>query len=374
MTTKYLHIVCHDVPYPLDYGGVFDLFCKLKSLKDEGVKILLHCFDYGRGRQPELNRHCEEVYYYQRNEGHKGFSVKFPYIVCSRSNSELMENLLKDNHPILLEGIHCTYLTNNEKFKNRKIVIRLHNIEYAYYYQLYKHSDSLFKKLYYYNESRLLKKYERRLANKFPIIAVSAKDARIYQQKFHAGNISSVPVFVPWNEIKCLEGMGTYCVYHANLAVEENEKAAIWLAEKVFNDLKVPFVIAGRNPSSKLQKIIDQKENICLVGNPQDDEMRDLILKAQINVLPSFNETGIKLKLINALFNGRHCVVNDAAVEDTGLESACHVGTTADAIKQIVIQLYHQPFTPEEKVLRQRILCSTYNNKLNAEKIIASIW
>ena len=371
---KYLHIVCHDVPYPLDYGGVFDLFCKLKSLKDAGVSICLHCFDYGRGRQPELNRYCEEVYYYQRNEGHKGFSVKFPYIVCSRSNGELMENLLKDNHTILLEGIHCTYLTNNEKFKNRKIIIRLHNIESAYYYQLYKHSGSFFKKMYYYNESRLLKKYEKQLARRFPILAVSEKDVRIYQQKFHANNIIHVPVFIPWSEIKCLEGIGTYCVYHGNLSVEENEKAAIWLVEKVFNDLMVPFVIAGKNPSSKLQKLIEQKENICLVGNPQDDEMRDLISKAQINVLPSFNETGIKLKLINALFNGRHCVVNDAAVEDTGLESACHTGTTADAIKQIVIQLYHQPFTPEEKMLRQRILCSTYNNKLNAEKIIASIW
>jgi len=285
-----------------------------------------------------------------------------------------MENLLKDNYPILLEGIHCTYLTNNEKFLNRKIIIRLHNIEYAYYYQLYKHSGSLFKKLYYYNESRLLKKYEKRLARRFPIIAVAKKDAVIYRQKFHANNITQIPVFVPWNEIKCLEGMGTYCVYHGNLSVEENEKAAIWLIEKVFNDLKVPFVIAGKNPSSRLQKITEQKENICLLANPAEDEMRDLISKAQINVLPSFNETGIKLKLINALFNGRHCVVNEAAVEDTGLESACHTGTTADAIKQIVIQLYHQPFAPEEKMLRQKILCSTYNNKLNAEKIIALIW
>jgi len=99
-----------------------------------------------------------------------------------------------------------------------------------------------------------------------------------------------------------------------------------------------------------------------------------LISKAQINVLPSFNETGIKLKLLNALFNGRHCVVNDAAVEDTGLEAACHIGTTAEAIKQIVIQLYHLPFAPEEKMLRQKILCSIYNNNLNAKKIIALIW
>jgi Glycosyl transferases group 1 len=371
---KYLHIVCHDVPYPLDYGGVFDLFCKLKALKEAGVCIYLHCFEYGRGRQPELNRYCEEVYYYHRNEGHKGFSIKYPYIVCSRSNRELAENLLKDDYPVLLEGIHCTYITNSEEFKNRKIILRLHNVEYAYYYQLYRHSVSLFKKIYYYNESRLLKHYEKKLAAKYPIIAVSCKDVCTYKEKFDAKQIWQLPVFVPWNEIKCNEGMGTYCLYHGNLSVEENEKAAIWLMKNVFNDLKVPFVIAGKNPSAKLEKEAHQQEHTCLVGNPADDEMRDLIAKAQINILPSFNETGIKLKLINALFNGRHCVVNDAAVEETGLAPACHIGTNAESFKQIIIQLYHQPFTTEEITLRRRILCGTYNNKLNAEKLTALIW
>jgi glycosyltransferase involved in cell wall biosynthesis len=371
---KYLHIVCHDVPYPLDYGGVFDLFCKLKALKDAGVCIYLHCFEYGRGRQPELNRYCEEVYYYHRNEGHKGFSARLPYIVCSRSNSELAENLLKDNHPILLEGVHCTYITNCEKFQHRKIILRLHNVEYAYYRRLYRHTASLFRKAYYYNESRLLKHYEKRLAENYPIIAVTDKDVLTYQQKFHAPQICQLPVFVPWSEIKCLEGMGTYCLYHGNLSVEENEKAALWLLENVFNDLKVPFVIAGKNPSAKLEKAAHQAAHTCLVGNPAEDEMRDLIAKAQMNVLPSFNETGIKLKLINALFNGRHCVVNDAAVEQTGLAPTCHIGTNAESFKQIIIQLYHQPFASEEITLRQKILCSTYNNTLNAQKLIALIW
>ncbi len=371
---KYLHIVCHDIPYPLDYGGVFDLFCKLKTLKEAGIGLFLHCFEYGRERQPELAKYCEEVYYYKRNEGHKGFSIKLPYIVCSRCNSSLMQNLLNDDYPILLEGIHCTYLLNNEKFAGRKVVLRLHNVEYAYYKQLYKHSGSLIKKLYYYNESRLLKKYERKLARKLPIIAVSQKDVHLYQQKFNASRISYLPVFVPWHEIKCPEGLGTYCLYHGNLSVEENERAALWLAENVFNDLKIPFIIAGKNPSQRLENMANQHENTCLIANPGNKQMGDLIMKAQINILPSFNETGVKLKLINALFNGRHCVANDAAVEDTGLESACHVGTNAEALKQIVIQLYHRSFTDEEKVLRQKILCNIYNNRDNADKLIASIW
>jgi hypothetical protein len=371
---KHLHIICHDVPYPLNYGGVFDLFCKLKALKEAGVAVYLHCFEYGRGRQPELNRFCHEVYYYSRNEGHKGFSTTIPYIVCSRSNQELVDNLLKDDHPILLEGIHCSYLVHCGKFKHRKMILRLHNVEYEYYRQLFKHSGSLFKKLYYLHESKLLKHYEQRLADLLPVVAVAEKDADTYRNQLHAKRVYHVPVFIPWSEIKSLEGMGTYCLYHGNLSVAENEKAVLWLLQNVFNDMKVPFVIAGQDPSAKLEKATEKHPNACLLANPAEDEMKDLLAKAQINILPSFNETGIKLKLINALYNGRHCVVNDAATEQTGLESACHIGTNAESFKQIIAQLYHQPFTEDEINIRKKVLYNTYNNSLNAKKLIALIW
>ena len=62
---KYLHIICLDVPYPPDYGGVFDLFYKLRYLKERGVKIILHCFEYGRGQQSALNEYCTKVFYYK---------------------------------------------------------------------------------------------------------------------------------------------------------------------------------------------------------------------------------------------------------------------------------------------------------------------
>ena len=115
-------------------------------------------------------------------------------------------------------------------------------------------------------------------------------------------------------------------------------------------------------------------QHTCLVANPNEKEMNDLVQKAHINVLPSFNTTGVKLKLIHALFEGRHCIVNDAAVRGSELEQACHISNSADNIASIILQLYHQPFTEEEIHLRKRILHSTYNNAKNAEKIIAWLY
>lgn len=372
--SKQLHIICFDVPYPVDYGGVFDVYHKIKAMKEKGVAIYLHCYDYGRGRQPELNKYCEEVHYYSRHEGHKGFSASTPYIVSSRANHDLINNLLKDDHPILTEGIHCTYLLSDDRFCSRKIFLRLHNVEHEYYHQLYKHSNSFFKKAYYYNESRLLKNYEAGIANRLPILAMTAKDIAHYQQQFGAERIWQLPVFVGWDKVKSNTGRGSYCLYHGNLSVAENEKAVVWLLENVFSTLEIPFVVAGKNPSAKLEKIAHEQIHTCLVANPAEDEMKDLITKAQINILPSFSETGIKLKLINALFNGRHCVANNAAVEQTGLEAACHIADDAASFSATIKRLYDLPFCEEEKITREQLLMAGYDNKINADKLIAWIW
>lgn len=371
---KHLHIVCLDVPYPVDYGGVFDLFYKIQALHAAGVHIHLHCFEYGRGEQPELNKYCVDVNYYPRNKGHKGFSNCVPYIVSSRSSEALIDNLLKDNYPVLLEGVHCTWPLYVDQLQNRKVLLRLHNVECEYYRHLFRHERSLLKKLYFYNESRLLKKYEALLADKVPILAVAEKDMQLYKERFGAAAITHLPVFIPFQEVKSEEGLGNYCLYHGNLSVSENEKAALWLLEKVFCKLKIPFVIAGKNPSSHLKRIAQQRCHTCLVENPGEEQMRDLIAKAQINILPSFNETGIKLKLLNALFNGRHCLVNEAAVAETGLEAACHIGNNALAFQEIIMQLYRHVFGEEEIRLREKLLCGTFNNERNAEKLVKMIF
>ena len=362
------------MPYPADYGGVIDIFYKIKTLHGLGIKIRLHCFEYGRGKQFELEEYCAEVNYYHRNEGHKGFSHKLPYIVCSRSSDELLENLLKDDLPILIEGIHCTQLLNDGRFKNRKIILRLHNVEHEYYQQLYHHEKSILKKIYFFNESRLLKKYEESISDKAMILAMAGQDADKYSKEFRIKNISYLPVFHPADVAGCMAGTGCYCLYHGNLSVAENETAAIWLLQKVFVNLDMPFVIAGKNPSEKLQRVAHLHHHTCLVANPGEQEMKDMICKAQINIIPSFNRTGVKLKLLNAVFNGRHCIANENAVGGTGLEAACHIAQSPEDFRKLIAQLYQQPFTHEEIKSRKDLLSGLFNNKKNGEKLIEWIW
>lgn len=373
---KHLHIIALNVPFPVDYGGVVDLFWKLPSLQAQGVHIHLHCFDYGRGQQPILKKYCASVNYYERQQGHKGFSTSVPYIVASRKHEGLLNRLLEDDYPILMEGVHCTWLLKDPRFAKRRKFVRIHNVEHKYYQRLFQNSTGLFRKLYYANETRLLKKYEHWMADKATAYwGVTHEDVNYYRQQLNCNTIDYLPVYLPedW-KVSGLEGMGSYCLYHGDLSVPANEQQASWLLKEVFGKLKIPFVIAGKNPSDKLQELAHQQQHTCIVANPSELEMQDMIRKAHIHVLPSTHTTGIQIKLLNALYNGRHCVVNDAMVQGTGLEAACFIGNSANAMQEIIAQLHYKPFTDEELKIRERLLGSMFSNEANARQQVKWIW
>lgn len=372
-----MHIVCLDVPWPADYGGVIDMMNRIMTFKRHGVAIHLHYFSYNeRGTPPELNEYCETVNVYQREKPSKGFSFHLPYIVASRINKQLIERLKADSHPILLEGIHCTGILRELDITNRKVVVRMHNEESVYYKELARAEHGFFKKLYFYNESRLLRKYSHHLPHECVYACVSKKDIDVLKNEYHLDKVEFLPTFPDWQNVTGEEGLGDFCLYHGNLSVPENEEAAVWLICNVFTKARVPFIVAGKKPTRKLQKIAGLCQHTCLVANPSQKEMNDLVRKAHIHALPCFNKsiTGIRLKLLHALFEGRHCVVNDPMVAGTGLEDACHVGINANAFASIIMQLRNMPYSKEETILRKQLLGDTYDNEKNTRKLSQWLW
>ncbi|MBX2931114.1 MAG: glycosyltransferase [Chitinophagaceae bacterium] len=369
---KHLHIICFTVPYPPDYGGVIDLFWKLPALQKAGVQIHLHCFEYGRGEQKELNQYCASVHYYKRNTGLTGISISLPYIVASRKNETLLNNLLKDDYPILMEGVHSSYLLNDDRFIHRKKIVRLHNVEHKYYYHLFQTTTLLAKKVYYYAESLLLKKYEQKILGKADELwTVTNKDKDFFINQYNHQQTTFLPLFLPndW-QFSAVEGKGDYVLYQADLSVDTNEKVAIWIVENVFRQFNISLIIAGKNPSTYLQKCISGSNNVQLIANPSEEKMKQLIKDAHINLLPSFSNTGIKLKLLNALYNGKFCVVNNNTIEGTGLDNLCYIANDAVTMQQTITKLFQQPFESSEVVKRKQILETMFNNNHNAMQVV----
>ena len=374
MSEKHLHIVSFNIPYPANYGGVIDVFYKLKALHKQGVKVHLHCFKYDRDGNGKLASVCHKVYYYKRRTGPLAAMSMKPYIVASRRSDQLLNNLLKDDYPILFEGLHSCYYIDHPKLKDRFKVYRESNIEHDYYFNLAKVERNLLKKFYFWGASIKLKRYQKVLEHAQLMLTVSKADTRYLQEHFPHKRIIHLPSFHPSDDFNILTGKGNYVLYHGNLSVPENTVAAEFLAREVFSGTKIPLVMAGLNPPESLRKIAGNGGNIQLIANPSDDEMFDLIRNAQVNVLVTFQGTGLKLKLLNTLYNGRHVIVNKTILNGTGLDELCTVKETADDIRKSTEELFGKDFNQNELAHRSRLLNGNYSNKNNVNKLIEYIF
>ncbi len=362
-----LHIVTWDVPFPADYGGAIDVYYKLKALHSLGIEIFLHCFEYeNRTAQSDLEQYAKQVFYYPRKTGIRGMDFQLPYIVNSRKNPQLLKNLIEIDAPILFEGLHTTAYLNHSELKERFKIVRTHNIEHQYYTQLASHTSSFLKKLFLYRESMLLSPYERILNAANVVLSISEPDQLYFQKKYSGVSVEFIPAFHPENQISSLSGFGKYCLYHGNLSIAENEKAVLFLMNDVFLDSKIPCIIAGKNPSAQLLKRIKSPMEIRI--NPSASEMQTLIQEAHINILPAFQNTGIKLKLLHALFMGRHCLVNPTMVEGSVLKEAVQLAKDGTEFRKAVEQLMSTPFE-EAEINQRKIKLRLFDNQMNARKI-----
>ena len=371
MTEKHLHIIAFDVPFPPNYGGVIDIYYKIKSLHEEGVKVILHCFEYGRAEAVQLEGMCEKIYYYKRKMNKKYLFHSLPFVVVSRSSEHLMEVLLRDNYPILFEGLHCCFYLNDIRLRGRNRIVRTHNIEHDYYKNLAKVENSLFRKIYFNMESKKLKRFEKTLKHANHIAAISPADA--YQLTDRYQHVEHVTAFHPNEKVKIKNGLGKFCLYHGNLEVGENNEAALFLVNEVFAKMDIPLIIAGRKPSAELVSAVKKHKHIELKANINTKEIDELIADAQINILPTFQATGIKLKLLAALFNGRYCIVNSPMVINTGLEELCIIRNTAHEIAVEVHGLFILPFPMTEISRRENVLAKNFSNSTTVKKLIAML-
>src|SRR5262249_34249249 len=158
---------------------------------------------------------------------------------------------------------------------------------------------------------------------------------------FPEKKVEYLPSFHPYNEMKCKEGKGNYVLYHGNLSVSENAKAAEFLIQKVFSKIAYPVIIAGLNPPMNLVNLAAPYGNISIITNPDEKEMQQLLENAHVHCLFTHQATGLKLKLLNVLYSGRFCICNDNMLEGTGLSEACLVKNSSKDIIRAIDQCFH---------------------------------
>ena len=363
-----LHIVCLDAPAPPNYGGAIDMYYKIRALALAGTQVRLHYFDYREGRDAgELASLCTEVHTYERSSFLNSFLRRKPYTVGSRISQALINRLNEDDLPILIEGLHGTGIL---KWVNRgweRAIVRMHNEEGEYYQRLAEAETTGWKRWFFRRESRMLRRYMKGLPVNAHFLTLSRTDSKALQA---AGfrKVDFLPCFIPWQAVESRTGRGSYCLYHGNLSVGENEAAAAWLIGSVFAKRSIPLVIAGSGLSPALESAAKPYPHIRLVPDPSMDDLDELIREAQIHVLPSLNATGVKLKLLHALLAGRFCITNRQGVAGSGLEELVITCEEPEAWLAAIENHMDQDFDLRDQSVRRQVL-SVYDNQKNASTL-----
>lgn len=367
---KKLHIVSFDVPYPPNYGGIIDIYFKIRELHKQGVEIHLHNYiSNDKKEQVALEKYCKKVYYYKRKNFLFSLLSFLPFRVKSRSNKKLLQNLKNLEIPILFEGLQSMYALSKFNFNNS--YVRAHNIEHTYFFGLAKSEKNILKKTIFFIEGHKLKRFEKKLKKAKGIFTISnfeqAYFSKIYQEKAHY-----IPAF---HEVKLKNNhsaKGEFILFHGDLKVADNIKAALFLID-TYKNTEYNFVIATSVIENSIITEVKKYGNISIADIPTQNHLDELMKKAHINTLFSFQKTGIKLKLLNTLYKGKFILANSPLIEDTGLESLCTLANTKEEVLKTSKELFSKDFL-EINIQNRMSKLEKFNPTVSAKKIISIIF
>ena len=98
--------------------------------------------------------------------------------------------------------------------------------------------------------------------------------------------------------------------------------------------------------------------------------MANLASGAAVHVLPTFQDTGFKLKLLYSLQSELPVVVNPEMVRGTGLSELVVIANNPEEFKGKIRTAAKQQLSDSDLEKRKEILKSGYSNQSQAEKII----
>jgi hypothetical protein len=361
---NFIHIVYLKFSHSTVSANQSDLLNMIRALHKTGQKIHFHCFYPVRVHLESIEEYCEAISLYAERIGVDNFTAGEIRKILGTEKSRLVENLKQDDYPIICHGYQaCKIIFESSDMKGRNVLFRLLRNEPQYLSDLAKVTPWGLRKLFYliscWQTAGVFKNLlgHKKIAFSNDSIKPSSKTLKI--QEFRGSS-----------ETFFKEGFGSFCLYHGDLSKRENEFAAQWLLEHVFNNLEIPFVIAGKDPSEQLEQAAHVRMHTCLVSNPGEMEMKELIKKAQIILLPTFIEEQSQDFAMHALLLGRHVLVNSRAAKMSPFESLFDIAETPEEFRDKTEKLFSTLFVEEQKNKRLYEISQIESDDFKAKAMI----
>lgn len=372
-----------------------DTYYKINALKkichEENIDLSVYSFIKNKREDIAIPIDWNGIDYYEypRKKGVSPLLKLLPYILTTRADKNLLQKLEQDYEPILLDGFHCCFFLPElrKRFQDRKIWVRVHNIEHFYYSELARSETNPMKKMYFLSEASKLKRIEfDYLAMATGIASISLFEGKILQRLLNGVSIEWIPAFLPefnnYHSETVLPQHPDKCIlFHGNFAIRDNQIAAEKLIFKILPKLshEIKLILAGSKLSLWAEKLgINFESNIRISAHNNPANMKEIIHEADCIVAPVTQKSGVKLKILTTLSNGKPIFTTRQGIIGTGLEkqarfSGC-IYRNDDELIEKIINFYSNPSPNKAFDSLFDEFDKIYNPHQNAKTLITRIF
>jgi glycosyltransferase involved in cell wall biosynthesis len=347
MTMKIL-MLCNKSPYPAKEGGPIAMSMLIDGLTKAGhsVKVLAissnkYKVDLNKVPAAFMQKTKMETAYIDLSikpiPAFLNLFTKKSYhverFISNAFRNKLIQILQNEHFDIVqLETLFIApYLETIRTYSNAKVVLRAHNIEHLIWKRVCETTTNVVKKLYLKHIWATLKNYETRTVGAFDgIAAITSRDAAFFRNL--VGN--KIPVTdIPYGVVPVLEKMDepfectVPSLFHiGSMDWIPNQEGIKWFLDQVWPKVHNEFpglklYLAGRNMPAWLT---DQVwPDVEVIGEVPD--ARAFILSKQIMVVPLLSGSGIRIKIIEAMAEGKAVITTPVGAEGIECEHGKHI-------------------------------------------------
>jgi hypothetical protein len=290
------------------YGGILEVQGQIENALKYDLQVIVYAWSKkGLYNANPIQIPGVQFHTFARKKIKIYLTKRIPYIISSRRSKVAEHKSAVQRGMVLINGPHCSGI-----YHPKNAILRLHNPESIYYKSLAVRSNGM-RSLYLRWESRRLREWEKKLAKEWngEVWSLTSTDSDYWNQMSPLSKskvvgpmktfIFNIPQSKPNKKILLVPG---------KFSVIENENAALIS----LNSQDWEIIWAGHGASSNLK--IKGASRVKYIDSPNDEYISKLFSDAQAVLVHADHKLGIKIKLIQALYQARFIIAHENALFD----------------------------------------------------------
>jgi polysaccharide biosynthesis protein PslH len=373
-------VVSQFFPYPPDHGSAVDIWGHILSLRSLGCTVDLVATDSTPPRNAdflEVQSAVRNVWFVKRTRRFWQVLSFKPFQVVSRR--DLRSVPLSDEYGwALLETEYVSDILLNKRLRTDCVILRVHNDEVRYYWDLARACQRASEKLLFLLDSFKFRAFSPRVwkaCHQLWFISDYERAEFSSQHRLAAHKSFFVPPRVELPDMLPYRNVGPRVLYVGSLSRAMNVEGLRWYLAEVHPRIAIAgyrFVIAGHTGGASigwLEDLCEEKPNIEI--SPDIKDLAPLYAEHSVFVNPIFGGAGLKIKTVHALAAGLAVVTTQIGAEGTGLRDGEHI-LIAERGEEFASCVESLLLNPQRSAILVRSAQEYLRATFDQEKLIAS--